>query len=579
MNQVPLSKELTQKRTPDTLRAFQFFSGAQLLTGLSLAALLGYVLVVLFGPIARGGDTYYAFSRLYIWTAALRAGDVLSTWTPVDANGFGSPVPFFYNKTFSLVGAPISLLSGDVIIAYRVAELFFSALLFAGVYACARRLTADRTSCIVISTLSLLAPYMIDQSIFNGSMAEFSGMALVPFIAALTLDMYRARLSVVRSAIFFALLLLLALTHVLVFAIVLGVLVPALFVLFVRAPSKAWVPLSLTVVAAALFAALIYVPFSYWKNDFCPEQAAIYKQPIANLLISPRDIFWRYYHSVFGWPFFALAILIPVTALRWRRIDDARVRTAFAIGCVVLAILFMMTHLSRPFWLISGPLEFIQFPYRLLAVAVPLCLIAVAGMIDQFEPPTRRALQFALLLCALFVTARLFDQYWLYNKMPAAELRREAPPGSTHGPDAGGEFLPANYRSQLATLVLVNASPTSFLPARRPLVEANGCSHDDIAPPAYFDRLVIHASCPSGGTLRVNQFSTAFLTADALDTQGRTLVPVNGNPVTVSQVSGTEPRFIDFSLPAGNWTITVRKRSYWELVELAWRAQMARLSH
>ncbi|CAD6510141.1 hypothetical protein LMG27952_00348 [Paraburkholderia hiiakae] len=578
MNQVPFPEKLIPRRPADTLRALQFFTAAQLLIGISVAAMIGYVLVVMFGPIARGGDTYYAFSRLYIWTAALREGDLLSTWTPVDANGFGSPVPFFYNKTFSLVGAPISLVSGDVIIAYRLAELFFSALLFAGVYACAKRVTTDRTSCIVISTLSLLAPYMIDQSIFNGSMAEFSGMALVPFIIALTLDAYRERLSCARSAAFFALVLLLALTHVLVFAIVLGVLMPALLVLFVRSPSKAWVPLALTIVAAALFATVIYVPFSYWKNDFCPEQAAIYKQPIANLLISPRDIFWRYYHSVFGWPFFALAILIPITAARWRRIEDKGVRTAFIVGCVVLVILFMMTHLSRPFWLISGPLEFIQFPYRLLSVAVPLCLIAVVGMIDQFTLPTRRALQFVLLFSALFVTARLFDQYLQYHKMPAPELRREAPPGSTHGPDAGGEFLPANYRPQLATLILAEKSPTSFLPARRPFVEARGCSHDDIAPPAYFDRLVIHASCPSGGTLRVNQFSTAFLTADAVDAQGRTLVPVNGNPVTVSQVSGTEPRFIDFSLPAGNWTVTVRKRSYQELVELAWRAELARLS-
>lgn len=578
MNQVPFPEKLTPRRPADTLSVFQTFTGAHLLMGMSVAAAIGYVLVVMFGPIARGGDTYYAFSRLYIWTAALRGGDILSTWTPVDANGFGSPVPFFYNKTFSLVGAPISLLSGDVILAYRLAELFFSAVLFAGMYACARRLTTDRTACIVISTLSLLAPYMLDQSIFNGSMAEYSGLALVPFIVALTLDAYRERLSAVRCAVFFALLLLLALTHVLVFAIVLGVLVPALLVLLVRSPAKARLPLSLTILAAALFVTLIYVPFSYWKNDFSPEQAAIYRQPIADLLIKPKDIFWRYYHSVFGWPFFALMLLIPVTAARWRRIADTRVRTAFIVGCVVLGILFMMTRLSRPFWLLSGPLEFIQIPYRLLSVAAPLCLMAVAGMIDQFAPPTRRRLQFVLLLCALFVSVRLFDQYLQYDKIPAPELRREAPAATIHGPDAGGEFLPANYQPQLARLNLVKESPTTLLPARRPLVEADGCSHSDIAHPAYFDRLVIEARCPSGGTLRVNQFSSAFLTAYAVDAHGRTVIPVNGNPVTVIRGGGTEPRFIDFALPAGSWTITVRKRSYMELVELAWRAKLATLS-
>jgi hypothetical protein len=579
MKQVPFPEKLPSRHMPNTLRASERVIGAQLLIGLSVAALIGYVLVVMLGAIARGGDTYYAFSRLYIWTAALRAGDVLSTWTPVDANGFGSPVPFFYNKTFSLVGAPISLLTGDVIIAYRLAELFFSMVLFAGMYACARRLTTGHTACIVLSTLSLLAPYMLDQSIFNGSMAEYSGMALVPCIAALTLDAYRARLSAARSALFFALLVLLALTHVLVFAIVLGVLLPALLVLFVRSPSKAWLPLALTLVAVVLFEALIYVPFNYWKNDFSPEQAAIYRQPIADLLIKPRDIFWRYYHSVFGWPFFALMLLVPITAARWRRIGDARVRTAFMIGCVVLGLLFMMTRLSRPFWLLSGPLEFIQIPYRLLSVAVPLCLMAVAGMIDQFSLKTRQRLQCVLMLCALFVAVRLFGQYLQYDKIPGPELLREAPPATIHGPDAGGEFLPANYQAQLARLDLVRRSPTSLLPAPRPLVEAKGCSHEAIAPPAYFNRLVIRATCPSGGTVRVNQFSTAFLSALAVDAQGRTIAPVSGNPETVIGSRGAEPRFIDFSLPAGTWAITVRKRSYMELAVLAWRAKLESRGH
>jgi hypothetical protein len=445
-------------------------------------------------------------------------------------------------------------------------------------YGCARRLTTDRTACILISALSVLAPYMLDQSIFSGSMAEYAGMALIPFITSLTLDAYGGRLTALRAAVFFALLLLLAITHVLVFVIALGVLVPALLVLFARSPSKGWLPLSLTIVAVGLFGALIYVPLNYWKNDFSPEQAAIYRQPIANLLIKPRDIFWRSYHSVFGWPFFALMLLTPVTAARWRRIGDARVRTAFIVGCVALGVVFMMTRLSRPFWLLSGPLEFIQIVYRLLSIATPLCLIAVAGMLEQFAPATRRRLQLALLLFALFIVSREFGLYRRFDKIPDPELRREVPASTIHGPDAGGEFLPANYQSRLTRLNLANESPSSLLPSRRPIVETNGCSHDNVdAAPAYFDRLTIHATCQSGGTVRINQFSTAFLYAIASDTRGHILAPMGGNPVTVNRVTSSEPRFVDFSLPEGTWTITVRTRSYMELVELAWRAELDKL--
>ena len=571
MNQVPrvdsrIDSLNLPRRLRDILLADRLVPGRILLPGLAGVALLAYTLTVLLGPILREADTYMSFSHLYIWTAALRSGDLLSTWTPIDANGFGSPVPFFYNKLINLIGAALALLSGDLVMGYRLATLVFAAIMFAGVYTCAGRFGADRISRLVMAALSVLAPYLINK-LLAGSVAEYSGATLVPFIVALAIDAYAGRFAerfgVWRGVALFVLLLLLSIAHVLVFVIAAGVLFVAMLYLLITAPRRGALPFAATLGALAVFVALIYVPFSYWSTYFCSKQAN-YFGPIANLLISPRDILWRSPRSSFNWPVFALIIAMVVTLVRFRRITDRRTRTAFALGCVTFGVIFMMTRFARPFWLISGPLEFMQFPWRLLSVAIPVCMVALAGLIEQFPLATKRRIQLLLLVFAMVTTVRVLNfSYHETDAIPGPQLRREVPTTSVVGPDAGGEYLPAVYQQRLSRINLWTTRVTTVLPAQRPLIEASGCVYTDIPRSAYFDTLRISATCTAGGRLRVNQFATPFLESSAVGGDGRTLQPV----------AGTE--FIEFALPPGHWDVVVRKQSYLGLVLMAWRARLS----
>lgn len=531
-----------------------------LVLGAVSVSLVLYVAVVLFGPILRGSDTYITFSRLYIWTAALKSGDPASIWTPIDANGFGSPVSFFYHKLFNLVGAVFVLTTGDIVLGFRAAVLAFSALMFSGIYLCAARFGADRPSRFVIATAALLTPYLITRIVEAGNLAEYAATALVPFVIAIAIDAYAGRFEKWRALALFVFLVLLALAHILVFVVVSGVLLLAMLCLCVTAPRRGASPLAVALGALAVFFTMLYVPFTYWSTYFCPAQANIFGHITDNLL-SPGYLFWRSPHSQFGWPIFVLFVGL---ALQLRYRNDPRARTVLAIGAIALGVILLMTRLTRPLWEVSSQLDFIQYPWRLLTLVIPLCMVAIAGLFEQLPSRIKPLAQIGLLGIALANAACMLHlDRQEFAPIPAAQLRREVPTTSIVGPDAGGEYFPAEFQKKLDQINVLKVHAPSVLPAPRPLVESSDCTHEDISRPAYFNVLRISVSCASGGNVRINQFSTPFLISVATNAQGVTIAPDAGST------------FINFALPAGDWTLSVKQRTYLDLVLMAWRHKLS----
>lgn len=565
MSEAPYPDRLAQTQTRARFaRALgpvvRYVPGERLIALVTGCVLAAYVLATLFSPILRGLDTYISFSHLYIWTEALKAGDLLSTWTPVDGNGFGSPVPFFYHKLFNLVGAALALTTGDIVSAYRLAVLVFSAVMFAGVYVCAGRFGAARLSRLVIATAALCAPYALTKLVAGGSVAEYSASALVPFVIALAIDYRTGNAGKWHGVALFALMVLLALAHALIFVAVAGLLMMFAAYQVITSAKGRW---SLSIATAAtlvLFLVLMYVPFTYWAAYFCPDQARIFGRPADNLL-SVATVFWRSPRSAFGWPFFAL---IACMAVQLRHPKQAAASVAFGLGVLALLLVVLMTRLARPFWLMSDQLDFVQFPWRLLAVATPLCLLGLAGMIERLSPAIRRRVQLGLLVVALVNAGCMLH---LFNRdfepIPDAQLRREVPTTSIIGPDAGGEYYPAAYQAALAKIKVWQTPTTSVLPAQRPLVDGTGCTYATVPRPLHYDALRVAVDCRANGNVRINQFATPFLSSIATDEHGRTIAPFADRP------------FIEFALPAGRWVVEVRTRTYLELVMMAWRAKLS----
>lgn len=516
---------------------------------------------ILTGPIVNGHDTYVSFSHVETWVAAMRAGDLISTWTPLDANGFGSPIPFFYHKFFNIIAAALTLITGDIVSGFRLAALFFTAVMLYGMRECAARFGADRTSQWVIGIACVLSPYAVICLIQRGAVAEYSAMALIPSVIARVIDLFTAGQRLRRALELFALLVLLALAHLVIFIAAAGMVFVVALYLLTRSVRRGALLLAVAGAALVLFAGLIYVPFTVWAAWFSPGQAQLHGLPADNTVALVR-IFSPMPGSWFGWPILALLI---GTAVQLRNLDGRRgQRAAIVLTLAVTAFLMTlcMTRLAAPLWRASEQFYFVQFPWRLLSITTPMIFVTFAGMLEQLPGTSlKRYAQVGLLtITALNVAGGLHALVNVFTTIPTAELRHPSPLTGP-GPDAGGEYFPARYQPQLAASPdILAAKASSVLPARRSLVVASGgCKTAPIEHVAYFRTLQIDATCHATGAVEVSQFDTPFLAVTATRaSDGNVVRPLHRGP------------FIELPLADGTWTIIVRQRGYMELVRMAW---------
>jgi hypothetical protein len=542
----------TPKRTFVSPNAAASFAGV---------LLLAYCAGIMLGPFLDGHDTYISFSHVEIWANALKAGDLFPVWTPGDANGFGSPVPFFYHKLFNLVAAALTLATGDVVTGFRLAILAFSTVMFYGIYRCAAQLDADRSSRIVIAIACVVSPYALVCLAERGAVAEYSAMALIPLGISLTIDLLKLEAKTWPAVKLLMLLILLALAHLVTFLAATGMLLIFALYLLWKSPARGMVLLAVAGGALLTFGILIYVPFATWGAYFCPAQARLHGLPAENA-VAPLRIFSPNPGSWFAWP--VSALLLGLALQCWYR-KDRRATLVITLGLSAFILLLLMTRLAAPLWRSTDLLDFVQFPWRLLSITTPMIFVAFAGMIEQLPPTAKRYMQIGLLTVTVLNTGGLLLHLErVFTVIPLGELRHEIP-STGPGPDAGGEYFPARYQGQLAaTPNILAVKAGSILPARRALVEGmGGCTFQPVSQTAYFRTLEIDASCESAGVIRVNQFYTPFLDAKGTSTDGATSEPVRDVP------------FIELPLSRGKWAIQIRERTYLELVAMAWKEKFA----
>jgi hypothetical protein len=538
------------------------FPVVSLRSGLAATLIFAYVLGVTCGPILVGHDTWGAFSRVETWMNALKAGDLLAVWTPTDANGFGSPVPFFYHKLFNLVAAALALLTDDIVTGVRGAVLFFSALMFLGTCSCAARCGAGLRSQIIIGIACVMSPYAVVCLVQRGAYAEYSAMALIPICIALSLDFFRQQASSWKALQLFALLILLALAHLVTFVIADSLLLACALSLILLGRRKAGLfLLAASGSTAVLFVLVVYVPFVVWGALFCPGQAHLWGLPADNA-VPLRQLFSPRARSWFGWPMLTLS-----GGFAWQvyRRKNTGAGLVLAVGAIAIALVLLMSTLAAPLWKVSDALDFVQFPWRLLSIATPMIFVAFAGMLEQFSKQTKHRLQIALLLITAVNTAGLLHSISQASAtIPLASLRHRTTSNGP-GPDAGGEYFPARYQAALgASRTVFFAGVTKVLPSRRPLIQSDGgCMVRPIDSPTYFRDLQVNAQCVSPGQVYVNQFETPFLDVKAVDERGHVLRPVQGDT----------PFFV-LALPQGRWTIHIRQKRYLEMLVEAWEQKI-----
>ena len=501
--------------------------------GLLLAAsLLACSQILVLPGWPENHDGVACFQRVEIFRRAFAEGNFLPLWTPLAENGYGSPFPFFYHRFFNTLAGAVALATGS---AYTAVKVVIPLLLFAGALGMRRALSAmglGEFHAVSGALLLVFSNYAYTDWVVRGAFAEFAAFMLVPWLTLAALGVVQGKpragwgLGTVLSLMFFAH----SIIFVFAFALVLVAFAGALVLskdrrrVLLNLGQAALVVLPVTgpfVLGIWLFGKDLELDrfrtgmFSVFRN-FVPLEEYLYDR-VGGWTSSTAG-----YSVEIGRGFNTLALVcfaaVAVGFAR-RNLSGARVRETlpawFLVVGSAVCYLVLQTPLAAPLYRLAPPIQFIQFPWRLLAFSTPASIFVLCLSLDLLEasrprPAVRYGLRAALLFAVLFQVwygvGRPPTDRILGVKEVEASLTTKRLAGTVHS----REFRPRGIS----------------LPPSRPFFEATGCVVMSASPAAALSDIVdvpelrLTVNAAPGGTLVINQFANPFLAVSAGEGSG-----------------------------------------------------------
>ncbi|HYZ32537.1 MAG TPA: hypothetical protein VE684_09680, partial [Crenalkalicoccus sp.] len=372
---------------------------ALLLLGLALLpALMQLWRGVSLPALNSGYDTDFAITTARVMLEEVEAGRLLPHWAAADHAGFGSPIFYYYAPFAWLLAAPFALAGLPLDKALVAALLLARAAAFAGGYAWARTLVADRRLATLAAALFVLAPYVaLNLPMQRFAYAECVAIAFVP-LCLLNVDLRGPALTrILAAAAGYAGL---AMTHMPT-TILAAVIVPA-YALAARGPWRC-----AEVVAGGalgtLLAGVLLAPAALLQNWtamqwLLPDLLTFrYHALFAPDSLQYLRAFWDLGSRLLvhiAWAFDVLALWL--LARHWRELGRTERGLAEVLG---LSLLLM----CWPFALLLAKLPAlrnVQFPWRALGVVAALAGMA-AALAAWRQPALRPWLLAAAVLLAV----------------------------------------------------------------------------------------------------------------------------------------------------------------------------------
>jgi hypothetical protein len=359
--------------------------------GLLFAAVVAASPLLLTGTWHRSHEELRYLVLTDLFAAALREGIAWPRFLPDLYGGYGYPTFCFYQPGFFFFGALVSLLPLPL---HRALTLALVLLLYAGALGAFRLGSAlgNRRYGAFAAVVFLLTPYLYVDLYVRGDLSEAMALLLGPwpFVALLALE---RRLASGRSPAA-PMLGLAASTAALVLAhpvpplALLPAVVATALALGWRAPHGR----ALALRTAAALAAGVALAAPYWAPLLALRGDVGFERLVGGFYAPER-------HGVAAWQLVArswgfggstadsaddgmsFALGLPHLALAAAGAWAGRGSRAIRVAAALYALLVLaMLDVARPVWVDAGWLRFVQFPWRLLAAAATLQLVAALGL-------------------------------------------------------------------------------------------------------------------------------------------------------------------------------------------------------
>lgn len=528
-------------------------------------------------------DSAFHIGRAVNLEALMDSGHFFPRWSPYMVHGYGYPFFNYYAPLTSYMLVALHKLGLIYTAAFHVA--LFLCLWTAGLatYALAREWWGE-TGGLASAVVYLTAPYFAYDTLFRGNLAESFALALPPLIlfmvhralkteirdSTLRVEIGRFTWSLGAALSFAALMLTHNATALMVTPLVVAYI--ALLAYLQRSPRALihggsilafglalsayfWLP-AITETSLVQTDKLLVPPiFTYYTNYITSGELLAEPSVIDPLLINPSPA------KAVGLVTVILAVAgLGVVLWKWRtaRADLRGLRFAtnasqdpaglsqlwfaFWLLLATLFYAFLTLSASRFIWDSLPLINFIQFPWRMLAPAT-LCAALLAGAAVQWLP--KRAWLIGSAIC---LVAALGNLSWWYPRYCApfkdstvADTLQYELATSTLGTTAKGEYLPRTVKAvpedlSVATAVINGQEPTYLTSLA-----------------ANFSVTVTNAD-PLNYEAQVTTAAPAMLTFNQFDFPGW-VVKVDGQPTLISPAPDTG--LITFEAPAGEHQVSI----------------------
>lgn len=368
------------------------------------------------------------FIRTQIYAEHFRNFDLFPVWSSVDNYGFGSPQPALYHKIFyTTSGAILALLGPEHLKAsIEIAICLWLLIGSLGIFSLARACGTGHVVALSSGAMLIASNYTTTNWLVRGAMAEFSGAMAVPWVLlGYIISIKKNKISVILPVALTALMLAHSVMayYLVIICVATGVILLALkkINLSIVTPKNIALPVALFAILAGINIIVLKVMGSGYSilritpDEYLPENLM---RPWTSYFYDPAFQWGQAWQAmtvqidalVILATIFALALIATRKLFAKETTHNSPIQGhTIALICIISIGLLLQTSIAIPFYRYFPGANFIQFPWRLLAIITPTSI--VLSMIALRHATPKLSNTFAIIIAAvMLITSGSFNK-------------------------------------------------------------------------------------------------------------------------------------------------------------------------
>ncbi len=381
-------------------------------------------------------------SRVFEMAQGLKSGMFPVRWSSELGFGYGYPIFNFYAPLAYYVGAIFILLGFNPIDSTKIMMILGILLAGFSMYFLSKEFFGKKIA-LLGSLLYVYAPYHALNIYVRGDVAEFYAYGFIPLVFWGLYKIYKEErlLYVSLTAIFFSFVVL---SHNLTAFIATPFYIFYALILFGR--NKKRYTLFLSLALGVLISSFYWLPAIFEMNytnvvsqigggaDFRDHFVCIgqiwssqwgYGGSIKGCIDGLSFMLGKY-HILLT----ALAFIVSIVLSKKKAFDKDIIYTLFTFLVFGGLSVFFMLSASRLFWEFISPMEFIQYPWRLLLIASFSVSFVGAGLFWLLRPFVKKEIYYIVLLgvivALVFLNSKFFIPQNINSKTPSDYVSKSA---------------------------------------------------------------------------------------------------------------------------------------------------------